>query len=76
MRPESRIPHLTMWAIAEARRFRLASPSGDSGSDPPAALAAVNGTPDFEPAAPPDSLAFPRPPESVPFPVEWQLEEP
>ena len=37
MRPESRVPHLATWAIAEARRLRLAAVDADSGSNPPAA---------------------------------------
>ncbi len=76
MRPESRVPHLATWAIAEARRLRLAAAAANSGSNPPAVPAAVDGPPDSESTAPPDPLALPRPPESLAFPVEWQLEDP
>ena len=76
MRPESRAPHLATWAIAEARRLRLAAADAHSDTNPPAAPAAVDRTTDSGPTAAPDPLALPRPPESLVFPVEWQLEDP
>lgn len=76
MLPESRVPHLAGRAIGEARRLRLAAADTAPSSNPPAAPTAVSGTSGLAPTAPPDPLALARPPESLAFPVEWQLEDP
>jgi hypothetical protein len=56
--------------------LRLAAADTDPSSNPPGAPTAVSGTSGSAPTAPPDPLTLARAPESLAFPVEWQLGDP
>ncbi len=74
---ESRVPHLVAWAVAEARRLRLAVPEESADGAPPAPGAAPDGALDSIDASQGDPPAVqPLPPQSGKFLVEWQIERP
>jgi hypothetical protein len=73
MQPESRLPHVIIWAVAEARRLRLAAASSEGA--PPQAGAGFHSTADSTRTAPCAPPAANRSlPQSLAFLVDWQLE--
>jgi hypothetical protein len=77
MQRESRLPHVAIWAVAEARRLRAAETDASKEGDPAQVAAPVQSTANSTMTAPCASFAANPPlPQSLAFLVEWQMEHP
>ena len=74
MRREASLPHLAAWAVAEARRLRVAAADTNADDVPPAASVALDGAHVSTKASPVELQALRPVPQSAAFLDEWQLE--